>query len=354
MSTKNSLSHTKKYKIVLSINHMVYRLINSTYNLKELTLRLAKFICQVLNSGYCSVTLLEPNTKTVKLKAVVGPKMKDISSKKAKLKKGLEKKIIDTSDAYMNDSVLGVPLIGEDTFGSIVVKRNGRRGKYESFDQELLTAIAEQAVIAIKNLQLYDEQQKIVYGSIRSLVTILDKKVPSLSTHLTKYASIVVEMAKELHLSESQIMSLKHASLLHDAGKVDIPLEILTKRSKLTSEEYGIIKSHPEKGAEIIKPLEALKPVIPIILYHHEKYDGSGYPSGLKKDEIPVEARIMAVADAFEAMISSRPYKTKKTIFEAIGEIKGNSGTQFDPRVVEAFLRLSKKRKFKKYLSFYH
>lgn len=354
MSTKNSLSHTKRYKIVLSINHMVYRLINSTYNLKELTLRLAKFICQVLNSGYCSVSLLEPNKNIIRLKATVGLNKRDVSTKKTKLKNGLEKKIIGSSRGFMKDSILGIPLIGEETLGAIIVKKNGKRSNYESFDQEILTAIAEQAVTAIKNLELYEEQQKIVYGCIKSLVTILDKKVPFLTVHITKYAILVVEMAKELHLHESQIMSLQHAILLHDAGKVDIPLEILTKRSKLTSEEYGIMKSHPEKGAEIIRPLEALKPVIPIILYHHEKYDGSGYPSGLRKEEIPIEARIMSVADAFEAMISSRPYKTKKTIDEAIEEIKRNSGTQFDPRVVGAFLKLSKKRKFKKYLSFHH
>lgn len=353
MSTKNYLSLTKRYKTVLSISHMVYRLINSTYNLKALSLRLAKFICQVLNSGYCSVVLLDANKKTVKLRATVGLNKREISGKKTKLKNGLEKRIIGSSVTYKNDSILGVPLIGEDILGAVIVKRNGKRINFETFDQEILTAIAEQAVTAIKNLELYEEQQKIVYGSIRSLVTILDKRVPSLSNHLTKYVSIVVEMAKQLHLNESQIMSLQHASLLHDAGKVDIPLEILTKRSKLTSKEYGIIKRHPAKGAEIIRPLEALKPVIPIILYHHEKYDGSGYPSGLKKDEIPVEARIMSVADAFEAMISSRPYKTKKTIVEAIDEIKRNSGTQFDPKVVEAFLKLSKKRKFKKYLSFH-
>jgi HD-GYP domain-containing protein (c-di-GMP phosphodiesterase class II) len=329
---------------------MVYRLINSSVSLKELIPRLAKLICHVLDAQYCAIALMDPEKEVVILKVVLNQNRKQISSKKVKLKNGLENRIACSGITCFQRSILGVPLIGENVSGAIVVKRKESNKKFETFDQEILTAICEQAVTAIRNFQLYDEQQKIVFGSIRSLVTLLDRKVPSLSSHITKYASIVTEIAKELHLSESQIRSLQHASLLHDAGKIDIPLEILTKRDKLTSEEYGIIKRHPVKSAEIIKPLQILKPVIPIILCHHEKYDGSGYPAGLKGDQIPIEARIMSVADAFEAMLAGRPYKSTITIKQAINEIKRNAGTQFDPKVVEAFLKVTKKRKFKKYL----
>jgi len=350
MSTKNSLIHTKKYKIALSIIHMVYRLINSTLNLRELIPRLAKLVCHVLNCQHCVIVLLDPNKEIVNLRVVLDQNKKEVSAKKFKLKNGLENRIIRSGLTYLKKTTLGVPLIGENVFGAIVVKRKEGQHSFEVFDQEILIAISEQAVTAIRNLQLYDEQQRIVYGSIKSLVTLLDKKIPTLSSHMTKYASIVTEIAKELRLSEKQIRSLQHASLLHDAGKIDIPLEILTKRDKLTSEEFGIIKSHPLKGAEIIKPLQILKPVIPVILHHHEKYDGSGYPAGLKGDQIPIEARIMAVADAFEAMIIGRPYKNTRTIRQAVEEIRRNAGTQFDPKVVDAFLRVTKKRKFKKYL----
>ena len=138
--------------------------------------------------------------------------------------------------------------------------------------------------------------------------------------------------------------------MLHDAGKVDIPLEILTKTTKLTPGEYRIIKRHPVKGAQILRHLQILKPVIPIIMYHHEKYNGTGYPSRLKKRQIPQGARIMAVADAFEAMVYGRPYRQRLDIASAIKEIKKKSGTQFDPKVVEAFLKVVKKIKTKKYL----
>jgi HD-GYP domain-containing protein (c-di-GMP phosphodiesterase class II) len=145
-----------------------------------------------------------------------------------------------------------------------------------------------------------------------------------------------------MHLDEKQIESLKYASLLHDAGKIDIPLEILTKSTKLTVREYNIIKKHPVMGAQILRPLQILKPVIPIIMHHHEKYNGMGYPSRLKKGQIPQGARIMAVADAFEAMVYGRPYRERKNIDSAVKEIKSKSGTQFDPRVVEAFLKVIK------------
>jgi HD-GYP domain-containing protein (c-di-GMP phosphodiesterase class II) len=136
---------------------------------------------------------------------------------------------------------------------------------------------------------------------------------------------------------------------LHDAGKIEVPVQILTKTTKLTPEEFQIMKRHPEQGAELLKHFQQLKPVIPIIMHHHEKYDGSGYPSRLKKGQIPLGARIMAVADAFEAMVYGRPYRERINFDNALREIKNKSGTQFDPKVVDAFLKIAP-RHYKKYL----
>ncbi len=286
-------------------------------------------------------------------KAEITKRRKSLQQKTKRQLNSLESKIIKSGVSLLKKSSVCVPLVGEDTIGLILIKRKSTKD-FDIFDKEILTAVAEQAVIAIKNLQLHEEQQKLIFGSIKSLVTLMDKKVPHKYTHTPRISRIVLGIAEKMHLNENQIRILQHASLLHDAGKIDIPLGILTKRKKLSSKEFDIIKSHPLRGAEIIKPLEILKPLVPIILYHHEKYDGSGYPSGLKKGQIPLPARIMAVADAFEAMLSGRPYrKSSITIKDAIEEVKKNSGTQFDPKVVNAFLELTKDRKFKKYLSNY-
>ena len=210
--------------------------------------------------------------------------------------------------------------------------------------------MVEQAIIGLKNLQLYEEQQRIVLGSIKSLAFLLDMRVPQEYTHSPYFSRLVVAIAHEMRLDEKQVESLKFASLLHDAGKADIPLEILTKTTKLTPREYRIIKRHPVKGAQILRPIQILKPVVSIIMHHHEKYDGTGYPSKLKKGQIPQGARIMAVADAFEAMVYGRPYRERRGINSALKEIKKKSGTQFDPRIVEAFLKVAKKINTKNYL----
>jgi HD-GYP domain-containing protein (c-di-GMP phosphodiesterase class II) len=241
-------------------------------------------------------------------------------------------------------------LICEDIIGLIILKRNKNEIPFDAPEQELLLTVAQQAIIGIKNLQLYEEQQKIVLGSIKSLVTLLDTRVPQEYTHSPYFSKLVVAIGHQMHLDEKQIESLKFASLLHDAGKIDIPVGILTKRTKLTTKEYNIIKRHPAKGAQILRPLQILKPVIPIIMYHHEKYNGTGYPSRLKKGQIPQGARIMAVADAFEAMVYGRPYRERMNVGAAIKEIKKKSSAQFDPKVVEAFLKAIKKIKTKNYL----
>jgi HD-GYP domain-containing protein (c-di-GMP phosphodiesterase class II) len=127
---------------------------------------------------------------------------------------------------------------------------------------------------------------------------------------------------------------------MHDIGKINISQDILIKHTPLTSEEWEILKEHPQNGVEIIKNVSSLKEVIPIILQHHEKYDGSGYPNGLKGDEIGYLARILTVTDSFDAMTSNRPYKKQRTIPEAFDELIKCSGTHFDPAIVNDFMRI--------------
>ena len=349
MNTKNYSTPTKKYKSLVSALHSIYRVVNSTYELKDLVSRLARLLCQMFNTQSSLILILDPTKKNSILRCVINGKKKHIIDKRMKIPGGIEKRILDKLSFMRRDNILGMPLISDDVMGIVILRNKKNGAAFDESDQEMLTAIIHQAIIGIRNLQLYEEQQKIVFGSIKSLVTLLDTRVPQEYTHSRYFSKLVAAIGQEMHLDEKQIESLKFASLLHDTGKVDIPMEILTKRTKLTAHEYNIIKSHPEKGAQILRHLQVLKPVIPIIMHHHEKYDGTGYPSRLKKGQIPQGARIMAVADAFEAMVYGRPYRERKNIPSAIKEIKKKSGSQFDPKIVEAFLKVIKKNK-KNYL----
>ncbi|MDP1853868.1 MAG: HD domain-containing phosphohydrolase [Candidatus Omnitrophota bacterium] len=338
----------KKYKTAFAAMHAVYRLINSTFDLKNLLLRLARLTSQIMSVDYCSIALLDPIKKYSYLRAVVTPRKRCVINKRISITNRLELKIIRSGSATYNGNIIGIPLIGEDLMGIIIMRRSKKTEPFEQFDQEILLNISSQAIMAIRNLQLYEEQQRTIMGSIKSLVTLLDIRSARGYTHTSNFLRLVLSLAREMHLGEEEICSLEYATLLHDAGKINIPSEILAKPEKLTCQEFNIIKDHPLKGVEIIKHLQVLRPALPIIMHHHEKYDGTGYPSGLKKGQIPIGARIMAVADAFEAMVYGRPYRERISIKEAIGEIEKYKGTQFDPEVVDSFLRLAKKSK--KYL----
>jgi len=351
-NTREHLPNSKRYKILISSLHSIYRLINSTFELDDLMSRLTRLTCQIFNARYCLLFLVDPTKKYSILKCEVTYGKKNIIDKKKKLLNGIGRKIVKIPTSILDDKILGIPLVYDDVIGAIIIKRNRVDSPFNKFDKEILNTVTEQAIIGIRNLQLYEEQQRVVLGSIKSMVTLLDARIPREYTHSSYFSRLVAAIGHQMHLDEKQIESLKYASSLHDAGKIDIPLEILTKTTKLTPKEYKIIKRHPVRGAQILRHLQILKlkPVIPIILHHHEKYNGTGYPSRLKKGQIPQGARIMAVADACEAMVYGRPYRERKNINYALKEIKKKIGRQFDPKVVEAFLKVIKKRAIKKYL----
>jgi HD-GYP domain-containing protein (c-di-GMP phosphodiesterase class II) len=312
---------------------------NSVFDIRDLLMGLCKLICQVLDAQYCLILLVDPQKKYSLFRCVVSKRKKYLIDRKFRIINSIEKKIIKSVSSIRNDGLMGAPLIAEDLIGLILIRRN-RKQPFNIDDEKILMILAEQSVMGIRNIQLYEEQEKIVLGSIKSLVTLLDMRVPQEYTHSPYFNCLVMAIAQQMQLDEKQIQSLQYASMLHDAGKVDIPPEILTKTTKLTPREIKIIKHHPIKGAQILKHLQILRPVIPIILHHHEKYNGTGYPSKLKKGQIPLGARIMAVADAFEAMVYGRPYRERITVAQAIKEIGRKSGSQFDPNVVEAFFKI--------------
>lgn len=354
MSTKNSLTPTKKYKLILSAVHMVYRLINSTYNVKELTLRLTRLLCQFISASSAVIYILDPQTKKITLIAIFDNKINILIDKKKAIAQhvGEQEKRVIRGYTVFDKHLLALPLVADENFGAIFIRRSKGEPPFTESDKEILSVVTEQSVTAIKNIQLHEAQQKVILGSIEFIGKLLEKHGhASATTHTPVFFKIVKCLAEKLGVDEKTIESLYYASILRDAGAIDVPYDILDKSRQLTPEEFKIIRNQPAKSVELIKPVIFLRPVLPIILYHHEKYDGSGYPSGLRHEQIPIGARIMAVVNAFEAMTVERPYKQRLSVNEAIEEVKRNSGTQFDPKVVNAFVALCKQKKFRKYLS---
>jgi len=340
--------------MVLSAVHMVYRLINSTYNVKELSLRLTRLLCQFICASSSSIYIIDPQTKKITLIAIFDNKINILLEKKNDIARHVseQEKKVTKGYAIFEKHLIGLPLVADDNVGAVFIRRTKSEPAFTDSDKEILSVVVEQAVTAIKNLQLHEAQQKVILGSIEFIGKLLERHGhASAMTHTPVFFKIVKCLGEKLGVDEDAIDSLYYASILRDSGAIDVPYDILAKTSQLTPEEFKIIRNQPAKSVELIRPVEFLKPVLPIILYHRENYDGSGYPSGLKKEQIPIGARILAVVDAFEAMTIERPYKNRLSIAEAIEELKRNSGTQFDPKVVGAFVKLSKQKKFRKCLS---
>ncbi len=195
-------------------------------------------------------------------------------------------------------------------------------------------------IIARHSFQSYIDMRQTFLDTIKSLSLAIDAKDPYTKGHSSRVADYAVLLAREMKWPEDRVEFLKYIALIHDVGKVAVPENILKKDRLLTNEEYEIMKRHSEAGAEVIKDISFFAAGSGIIKHHHERWNGSGYPDQLKNEEIPEGARILAVADAYDAMTSDRPYRKALKPLEAIREIQECSGAQFDPKVVKAFTRI--------------
>lgn len=239
---------------------------------------------------------------------------------------------------YERKSLICAPLMVKDEIiGTISVVNKIDDSQFSSDEMEMLSTIAAQAAIAIKNATLYDEQQQTYLNTIQALVSAIEASDSYTKGHSERVTRYSLEIGRRLNLPGDRMQILERAAILHDIGKIGIDLSLLHKEGKLTPKDIRELQQHPSIGMHILEPIEFLNDVRICIGQHHERYDGMGYPNRIKKDELLIEARILAIADSFDAMTSDRPYRKALPLASAISELHDNAGTQFDPALVEVF-----------------
>ncbi len=253
----------------------------------------------------------------------------------------IKKDAPDKKTLYHTDSLLCVPLKIKGLISGVLNATNRKGGgSFDERDLFLLTILGNHAAIAIENARLYTAIRESYFKTIKALVNAVEAKDTWTKDHSDNVTNYSLKMADYLGLSENQKDTIRYAGVLHDIGKIVISSTITDKPDKLDDDEWERIKEHPLIGQRILDPIDYLESVKECIQTHHERCDGSGYPFGLRAHQISLETRIISVADAFDAMIHSRPYRSALTIGEAVAELKRSSGSQFDSAVVGSLLKI--------------
>lgn len=237
--------------------------------------------------------------------------------------------------------MIAAPLIwGDRVMGAITLCERRGEDEFKRQDADTLGLLASQAALALNHAHLYKEAQESYLQTTLSLVNAIEAKDRYLRGHSERVTTFSMAIARELEFDEKWVDKIRIAAELHDVGKVGIDLSVLNKKGSLTAREFSRVRRHPEVGRDIVRPLTSLKEVGKYILQHHEWFNGAGYPSGLAGEEqIFLEARILAIADAFDAITSKRPYRPRRSAQDAFVELRACAGTQFDPALVEVAIR---------------
>jgi len=226
----------------------------------------------------------------------------------------------------------------ERAIGVIYLDTVAQSEAFLKCDLELLLAVGKQAGLAIERLQLSEQLRQMLRGAVRALAAAVEAKDHYTEGHSERVTAYALQIGAEMRLDKAQLRTLELAGFLHDVGKIGVPESILRKAAPLTEEEYEIFKTHSRLGSEIIRNIEGAEEISKIVLHHHERWDGNGYPDGLTQDKPPLLSRILAVADAFDAMSSQRPYRGRIALEKTLRTVRQAAGTQFDPNIAEVFL----------------
>lgn len=234
-------------------------------------------------------------------------------------------------------------VLNEEAIGVINVTDKRDNRSFTQHDFETLNFIVNTASIAIHNHLNRLNLKDAYFETTRALAQAIEAKDDSTGEHCERIEKYAIDIAREIGLSPGEIENLRYAAILHDVGKIGVREDVLKKPGRLTHEEYEEIKKHPVIGAEIVNGVQFLSEVVPVIYHHQERYDGKGYPSGLSGEAIPLGSRIIAILDTFDAMTSDRCYRKALKVEDAIAELRRCAGSQFDPRIVDLFVKVLQK-----------
>ncbi len=362
-------SGLENFTAILSEVHELARQTPEPETRAELARVVVESACRVLKCVEGSLMLVDQETHELVTAAVKGAPDESFKVLRLKLGEGIAGRVAESGKAIITDDVatdarflndqnlehhrkalVALPLkIKDRVVGVLSVHGDETHPSFSDRETRTLEMLADHAALAFENLDLYIHLHHFYLDMVETLAKALDLKEFQLKTFPTidrnKNRQYARAIAEELNLPESIIKYIEFASLIYGVGKIGIDEAILRKPGKLSMEEYEKIKKHPEIGQEIISQVKFLSPIASMIHYHQERWDGKGYPAGLKGEEIPLGARIVSVINVYCAMISERPYRAAMSQEEAMAELKRGAGTQFDPKVVEAFVRILERRK---------
>jgi len=358
--TNESLGARLKSKIKeLSILYSISESMGTTdIDVDRFYERIVDMASKITGAEKTSLMILDREANELRIKAAKGLNQKIVGSARVPLGHGVAGRVLESGRpvlvkdkgfsslqteqrVYKTGSYVSIPLsIRGETFGVLNVTDKSDGGQFDEGEALLLLTLVRKAALNLENSFLYETLYNNLIDTLQCLVTTLEAKDRYTQRHSQRVTDLALGIAKAMSCTKEEIESIRFAGLLHDIGKIGIHDVVLQKSDRLTAGEFSLVKTHPIVGQNIIRPLGLLPVETAIVRNHHERWDGQGYPDGLAGEGIPLLARILAVADSFDAMTSDRPYRSAKTREEAIDELKRCAGSQFDRGVVEAFRQM--------------